>query len=45
MHGEHRYEVIIEALANVGPVILAWLQTARELGREIPQPSEHLLHA
>jgi len=29
-----------EALGNVQPVITAWLETARELGREIPRPRE-----
>ena len=34
-----------DALRNVGPVITAWLNTASELGRDIPKPRERLQHA
>lgn len=33
------------ALANVEIVIAEWLETARELGRSIPEPKGRLLHA
>ena len=34
-----------EALANVDVVAREWLETARELGREIPEPRGRLLLA
>ncbi len=34
-----------EALANVEVVIAEWLETARELGRSIPEPKGRLLFA
>ena len=34
-----------EALANVGVVALEWIETARELGRVIPEPKGRLLFA
>ena len=34
-----------EALANVEAVIAEWLETARELGRPIPEPKGRLLFA
>lgn len=34
-----------EALANVEVVIQEWIDTARELGRAIPQPRGRLLYA
>ena len=34
-----------EALANVEVVIQEWIETAKELGRPIPQPKGRLLFA
>jgi predicted RNase H-like HicB family nuclease len=34
-----------EALANAEAVIAEWLETARELGRAIPEPKGRLLFA
>lgn len=34
-----------EALANVEQVALEWIETARELGREIPAPRGKLIYA
>ena len=34
-----------EAVANVEVVIGEWLQTARELGRPIPEPRGRLMYA
>ena len=34
-----------EALAHVEVVIQHWLETARELGRPIPQPKGRLMYA
>ncbi|HEV8144959.1 MAG TPA: type II toxin-antitoxin system HicB family antitoxin [Bryobacteraceae bacterium] len=34
-----------EALANVETVIAEWIDTARELGRQIPEPKGRLLFA
>jgi len=34
-----------EALANVEVVIRQWLDTARELGRSIPEPKGRLIYA
>jgi predicted RNase H-like HicB family nuclease len=34
-----------EAIANVEIVIAEWIETARELGRPIPQPKGRLLFA
>jgi predicted RNase H-like HicB family nuclease len=34
-----------EALANVEIVIVEWLETAKELGRPIPEPKGRLLSA
>jgi predicted RNase H-like HicB family nuclease len=33
-----------DALKNVGPVIAAWIETARALGRETPKPKGRLPH-
>lgn len=35
----------LEALANVEIAIAEWLETARELGRPIPEPKGRLLFA
>lgn len=34
-----------EALANVEVVMCEWIETARELGRPIPEPKGRLLYA
>jgi predicted RNase H-like HicB family nuclease len=34
-----------EALANVEVIIQEWLETARELGRPIPEPKGRLMYA
>ncbi len=34
-----------EALARVDVIIQEWIETARELGREIPQPKGRLMYA
>jgi predicted RNase H-like HicB family nuclease len=34
-----------EALTNVERVIQEWIQTAKEMGRSIPQPKGRLLYA
>jgi len=34
-----------EALANVEIIIGEWIETARELGRPIPEPKGRLLYA
>jgi predicted RNase H-like HicB family nuclease len=34
-----------EALANIEAVIAEWIETARELGRTIPEPKGRLLFA
>ena len=34
-----------EALANVETVIAEWIETAKELGRDIPEPKGRLLFA
>lgn len=35
----------VEALENAEVVISEWLETAEELGREIPQPKGKLMYA
>ena len=35
----------IEALENVEVIISEWLETASELGRDIPQPKGKLMYA
>ncbi|MBH0186130.1 MAG: type II toxin-antitoxin system HicB family antitoxin, partial [Nitrospira sp.] len=34
-----------EALANVGTVIQEWIETAKDLGRPIPEPKARLAFA
>jgi predicted RNase H-like HicB family nuclease len=34
-----------EALANVQVIITEWIETAKELGRPIPQPKGRLMYA
>ena len=34
-----------EALANAETVIEEWIETARDLGRPIPEPKGHLIYA
>lgn len=34
-----------EALANVEVIIQEWIETAKELGRQIPQPKGRLMFA
>ena len=34
-----------EALINVEAVIKEWIETARELGREVPEPKGRLMYA
>lgn len=38
-------ETYQEALANVEVVIQEWIETAKELGREIPKPKGRLIFA
>lgn len=35
----------VEALANVDVIIHEWIETARELGRAIPEPKGRLMYA
>ena len=35
----------LEALANVDVIIREWIETARELGRPIPEPKGRLMYA
>lgn len=35
----------VEALANVDVIIQEWIETAKELGRAIPQPKGRLMYA
>lgn len=35
----------VEALENVETVISEWLETAKEIGREIPEPKGKLMYA
>ena len=34
-----------EVLANLGVVVREWIETAKELGRPIPEPKGRLLYA
>jgi predicted RNase H-like HicB family nuclease len=34
-----------EALANVRDAIASWIEEAKDLGRQIPRPSKHLVAA
>lgn len=38
-------ETAVEALENVEIIITEWIETAKELGREIPQPKGKLMYA
>lgn len=38
-------ETYQEALANAEVVIQEWIETAKELGREIPEPKGRLVYA
>ena len=38
-------QTMAEALANVETVIAEWIETAEELGRDIPEPRGRLLYA
>jgi predicted RNase H-like HicB family nuclease len=38
-------ESYAEALANVDVIIQEWIETARELGRAIPEPKGRLMYA
>lgn len=38
-------ETPAEALENVEKIISEWLETAREIGRDIPEPKGRLLYA
>jgi predicted RNase H-like HicB family nuclease len=38
-------ETYEQAVANAQQVIEEWIETARELGRPIPQPKGRLMHA
>ena len=38
-------ETAEEALKNVEIIISEWIETAKELGREIPQPKGRLMYA
>lgn len=38
-------ETPAEALENVEKMISEWLETAREIGRDIPEPKGRLLYA
>ena len=35
----------VEALANVDEIIQEWIETAREMGRAIPEPKGRLMYA
>lgn len=35
----------VEALENVDIIISEWIETAKELGREVPQPKGKLMYA
>ena len=35
----------VEALENVNTIILEWLETAKSLGRNIPEPKGKLMYA
>ena len=35
----------VEALANVDVIIREWIETAKELGRAIPEPKGRLMYA
>lgn len=38
-------ETVGEAIANAEVIIREWIETAKELGREIPEPKGRLMYA
>lgn len=38
-------ETVVKALENAEVIINEWIETAKEIGREIPQPKGKLMYA